>query len=224
MSKKHYLQKTCPTGSTLYYSLLYQSSEKREAMILIEAFYQAIISIIKISELSVAQAKLQWWREEINRMFVQQGEHPISKSLQTHLKTFNLSKNYFLEITNGVLHYLANTPSHDDQSAYQFYCQTAGSRELLKASMIEKINPSQIKVIYQSTAGISIIEDFQLAKQLFKKPLDSAEKFLQNKHLPQPLCIRADIALAILRKMRKHQGKSVDILPLRKLFIAWKNK
>lgn len=224
MSKKHYLEQTCPTGSTLYYSLLYQPNEKREAMILIEAFYEAIVSIIKISELSVAQAKLQWWHEEINRMFLQQAEHPISKSLQPYMKMFSLNKNYFLAIINGVLDYLANTPSQDDQAAYLFYCQTAGSRELLKTSMIEKINPSQIKSIYQSTAGISIIEDFQLAKQLFKKPLDNAEKFLENENLPQPLCIRADIALAILRKMRKHQGKSVDILPLKKLFIAWKNK
>lgn len=214
MSKQHYLQQTCPTGSTLYYTLLYQSGSQREAMILIEAFYQAILNIIhKVSEPSIAQAKLQWWREEINRMHQEKANHPITKTLQTHTKRFKLAQSQFIEIIDGVFDYIQNPAFETEQSLYTFYCRTAGSKELLKIGVIKKIKPEIIKPIYKASAGIAMVENPSLSAQILEK----AKIYLAEKSIPQPLRIHAAISSAILKKQ-------ADILPLRKLFIAWKNK
>jgi hypothetical protein len=225
-SADYYLQQICPAGSTLYYSLLYQPDQARETMILIEAFYQAIYQIIyKVSEPAIAKVKLQWWHEEVSRMFSQTANHPITKRLQAHTQTFNLNQGYFSEIINGVTDYLNNPALDNNQAAYTFYCRTAGSRELLKASILKKITPELIKPIYQAASGIAIAEDFSFATKALNQPLTLADKYLaSHAQLPQTLRIRTDISLAILKKVCKNKPKQTDIWPIKKLLIAWKNK
>ena len=46
--------------------------------------------------------KLNWWRDEIDRLFKDEPQHPVSKALYPFIEHFNLSKNYFIEIIDGM--------------------------------------------------------------------------------------------------------------------------
>jgi phytoene synthase len=77
-----YREQTAPRGSALYYSLLFTPKEKRDAIIALHAFSNELAKITEQNtEKTILQAKLQWWRQEWQRMAEGKAQHPIAKTL-----------------------------------------------------------------------------------------------------------------------------------------------
>lgn len=95
--------KALKTGSNLYYSLLYLPEKQRHAATAIHAFCcEARDIVTHCTEPAIAHSKLDWWRNEIDRCFKGQAQHPVSKALQTPLQTWNLPREYFYEILDAI--------------------------------------------------------------------------------------------------------------------------
>ena len=61
-------------GSTLYYALLKVDSTKRDQMIDLLALCKTLAGTLHdVSEVTVAEKKLHWWHEEIERLHGQSG-------------------------------------------------------------------------------------------------------------------------------------------------------
>ena len=120
MTPDEYCQdKTAKSGSSFYYSFLFLPAQQRQAIIALYAFCREVDDTVdEVVEPEIARQKLQWWREEIQQTFQNKATHPVGKSLQTALKSFDLHEEYFMEIIDGMEMDL-------DQTAYLEFKQLA---------------------------------------------------------------------------------------------------
>jgi len=96
-------QKTAKSGSSFYYSFLFLTPEKRQAITALYTFCREADDIVDdCTDPAIAESKLDWWREEINRLYSNKPDHPVSLALSDALKSFNLHKEYFDEIIDGM--------------------------------------------------------------------------------------------------------------------------
>jgi len=104
MTPDQYCQeKTAKSGSSFYYSFLFLAEQKRKAIMALYAFCREVDDVVdEIHEEQVARAKLNWWREEIQRLFHGQPQHPVTLALKPQLENFSFDEKYFLEIIDGM--------------------------------------------------------------------------------------------------------------------------
>ena len=102
-------QKVSKSGSSFYYSFLYLPTEKKQAITALYAFCREVDDIVdECSEKHIAELKLAWWQQEIERLFAGSPQHPITQALLPHTLKYHLPKMYFYEILEGMqmdLHY-----------------------------------------------------------------------------------------------------------------------
>ena len=104
MTPDEYCQdKAAKSGSSFYYSFRFLPALQRQAIIALYAFCREVDDTVdEISDADVARAKLEWWREEVQRTFKKEATHPVGKALETALEHFDLHEEYFLEIIDGM--------------------------------------------------------------------------------------------------------------------------
>lgn len=104
MTPDQYCQdKAAKSGSSFYYSFLFLPEQKRKAIMALYAFCREVDDVVdETHEEQVARMKLNWWREEIQRLFHGQPQHPVTLALKPQLEHFNLAENYFYDIIDGM--------------------------------------------------------------------------------------------------------------------------
>lgn len=128
MTPQQYCQeKTVKSGSSFYYSFIFLPQQKRDAITALYAFCREVDNIVdECADLHVAQAKLNWWRSEIDRLYQDKPQHPISKALLKPVKTYNLAAEHFIEIIDGMEMDL-NFNRYEDFKQLQLYCYRVAS-------------------------------------------------------------------------------------------------
>jgi len=128
MTPDEYCQdKAAKSGSSFYYSFRFLPQLQRQAIIALYAFCREVDDTVdEISDAGIARAKLEWWREEIQRTFKNEATHPVGKALQTALLHFDLHKEYFLEIIDGMEMDLDQF-TYPDFTQLALYCHRAAS-------------------------------------------------------------------------------------------------
>ncbi len=77
---------TIREGSSLHYSLLWIDAESRQRFVTRLTLIQAISSTLNdVTESSIAQKKIHWWHEELERMATGAARHPATQACQTQL-------------------------------------------------------------------------------------------------------------------------------------------
>ena len=104
MTPNEYCQnKAAQSGSSFYYSFLFLPAEQKQAIMALYAFCREVDDVVdECTDVGVARIKLQWWRDEIARMFNGQPQHPVAQALATTIARFNLPQEHFLEIIDGM--------------------------------------------------------------------------------------------------------------------------
>ena len=104
MTPDQYCQdKTLKSGSSFYYSFLFLPEQQRRAMHALYAFCREVDDVVdECSDPTLARIKLQWWRDEVERSYAQQAQHPVGQALQALLSQFDLAREYFLEVIDGM--------------------------------------------------------------------------------------------------------------------------
>lgn len=128
MTPDEYCQdKAAKSGSSFYYSFRFLPPLQRQAIIALYAFCREVDDTVdEISDLGVARAKLDWWREEIHATFQKKATHPVGQSLQTALQNFDLHEEYFMEIIDGMAMDLEQF-SYPEFKQLALYCHRAAS-------------------------------------------------------------------------------------------------
>jgi phytoene synthase len=120
-------QKAAKSGSSFYYSFRFLPAMQRQAIIALYAFCREVDDTVdEISETEIARAKLEWWREEIQRTFKGEATHPVGKALQIALANFDLHEEYFMEIIDGMAMDLDQF-SYPEFKHLALYCHRAAS-------------------------------------------------------------------------------------------------
>tara|TARA_R110000868_G_scaffold411409_2_gene703790 strand:+ start:23709 stop:24344 length:636 start_codon:yes stop_codon:yes gene_type:complete len=103
MDPIHYCrQQVAPLGSAIDYSVRYLNDDKANAVIALYAFQHAMHDIkAKCTDLSIADAKLTWWRNEIDLVYTGKPNHPVAQALNDIVTAFSLHQQRFDNIINA---------------------------------------------------------------------------------------------------------------------------
>jgi 15-cis-phytoene synthase len=128
MSPDEYCQqKAARSGSSFYYAFRFLDPQRRRAIIALYAFCREVDDVVdECREPAVAHTKLDWWRQEIGLLFEGRSRHPITQALAPHVETFDLSKEYFEEIIDGMQMDL-DYDAYPDFATLSLYCYRAAS-------------------------------------------------------------------------------------------------
>lgn len=99
-----YIEKIAARGSSLYYSLLFSPNSQKQALKPLYALFHEINRVSEIfREESIAQLKLNWWKNEIINLYAEKPNHPLSKALLPVIREWHLPLQLFLEYIEGQL-------------------------------------------------------------------------------------------------------------------------
>jgi len=183
MSPEDYCQqRAIKSGSTLYYSFLFLPSGQRLAVTALYAFYRELHDIVdKVINESVANNKLSWWRKEIVSMLYEDASHPVTQSLQLHLKTFQLDISDLSKIIDG-LEIKLNQNMYLDYSSLKQNCSDMNLVNMLSAKIFGFKNAETLRFAekvgfaFQLTNIIRFIGEDSRRGRIYI-PADELQKF-----------------------------------------------
>lgn len=119
--------KTAQSGSSFTVSFVFLSKDKRNAMTALYAFCREVDDVVdECTDFDVAQTKLNWWKSEIQNLYDDKPQHPVGFALQPVIKQFDLAKEHFLEIIDGMEMDLKFN-RYEDFKQLQLYCYRVAS-------------------------------------------------------------------------------------------------
>ena len=158
MNPHDYCQdKAAKSGSSFYYSFMFLPPERRQAITALYAFCREVDDVVdECHDLSLAQTKLEWWRQEVGRVYAGTPTHPVGHALKDVIKGFRLPQEQLLEIIDGMAMDLSQT-RYLDFKGLQLYCYRVASVVGLLAAEIFG---------YQDRQTLKYAHDLGLAFQL----------------------------------------------------------
>ncbi len=128
MNPHDYCQdKAAQSGSSFYYSFMFLPAERRRAITALYAFCREVDDVVdECHDPALAQSTLEWWRQEVDRIYAGTPTHPVGQALQDVLGRFRLPREQLLEIIDGMAMDLAQT-RYADFKALQLYCYRVAS-------------------------------------------------------------------------------------------------
>jgi phytoene synthase len=139
-------QKAAQSGSSFTVSFIFLPKSQRDAMTALYAFCREVDDVVDEStDYTVAQAKLNWWKSEVQNLYTNTPQHPVTKALQPFIQQFNLAQEHFLEIIDGMEMDLKFN-RYEDFKQLQLYCyRVASVVGLLSASIFGFKNRKTLK-------------------------------------------------------------------------------
>ena len=176
-------QKTAKSGSSFYYSFMFLSKQRRDAITALYAFCREVDDIAdECTDLHIAQVKLSWWRSEIENLYQKKPIHPVSKALLIPIETYHLDAEHFNEIIDGMEMDL-NFNRYEDFKQLQLYCyRVASVVGLLSAQIFGFNNRKTLKfahdlgMAFQLTNIIRDVGEDARRNRIYL-PLDELAKF-----------------------------------------------
>lgn len=113
--------KVAAPGSAVYYALRFAPPDQHDALLALHAMHAEITEIPdEVSEAAVGEVKLNWWREEIERLFAGSPRHPASQALAPAVQNHGLEADDLREMIEGAAMDLAygSYPSFRELSVY----------------------------------------------------------------------------------------------------------
>lgn len=148
-------QKAANSGSSFYYSFIFLPTDKRQAITALYAFCREVDDVVdECTDPVIAESKLLWWRQEVDRIYQGTAEHPVGKSLQISLQKFALHKEYFNEIIDGMFMDLS-IAEYQTFDELKLYChRAAGVVGLLAAEIFGNTHRDTLK--FAETLGTAL--------------------------------------------------------------------
>ena len=137
MNPEQYCQdKAARSGSSFYYSFLFLPPERRAAITALYAFCREVDDVVDETEdVQIAATKLAWWRNELDRLYAGEPQHPVTKALLPAIRRYNLPREYLEEVIDGMEMDLTQT-RYLDFKGLSLYCyRVAGVVGLMAAEI-----------------------------------------------------------------------------------------
>jgi phytoene synthase len=126
--------KAASPGSALHYSLLSLTSDRRRALTALHAFRRETMQVVvECRDPQIAQAKLDWWRQELERLYAGQPQHPVTRALEAHVEPYRLAQEHFIELIDGLQMDL-DYDAYPGFAQLSLYCHRVGSAPTLLAA------------------------------------------------------------------------------------------
>ncbi|MCB1916229.1 MAG: presqualene diphosphate synthase HpnD [Rhodocyclaceae bacterium] len=128
MDPHQYCQdKAAASGSSFYYSFLFLPPHRRRAITALYAFCREVDDVVdECHDPSIAQNKLDWWRDEVGQIADGSPRHPVGQALAEVAHDFDLPGEQLLEIIDGMQMDLVQA-RYADFRGLQLYCYRVAS-------------------------------------------------------------------------------------------------
>ena len=144
MNPDRYCQeRVAKSGSSFYYSFLFLPPPRRRAFMALYAFCREVDDVVdEIADPGIARQKLAWWRGEVAAIFAGHPAHPVGRALQPVIAAFNLPREHFEAIIDGMQMDL-DWNRYPDFATLETYChRVAGVVGLLSAEIFGYRDPA----------------------------------------------------------------------------------
>lgn len=184
MTPEQYCQdKATRSGSSFYYSFLFLPPGQRRAITALYAFCREVDDIVDAQlEPAIARAKLAWWRDEIGRLFEGQPQHPVARALAAPIAAYNLPREHFIEIVDGMEMDL-DYDSYPSFKELSLYCHRVASMVGIMSAEIfgyrDRRTPRyahQLGTAFQLTNILRDVREDAMRGRLYI-PLDELKRF-----------------------------------------------
>lgn len=191
-------QKTRQSGSSFYYSFFFLPAARRRAITALYAFCREVDDIVdECRDPLAAQQALNGWRDEIDRLYQGVPEHPVGLALLPVIARFDLVREHFLEIIDGMemdLHH----QGFENFSQLSLYCYRVASVVGLMAAEIFG---------YKDRQTLKYAHDLGMAFQLTNILRDVGEDARRGRcYLPADEMAEAGVTLEQLQQGQWHEG------------------
>lgn len=95
-------QLTRASNSNFFYAFLTLGRPRRDAIFAVYAFCRAVDNVVDEAEPRLAAARLDDWRREIEAAFGGEPQRPLTRQLAQVARQFELPKQFFLQVIEGV--------------------------------------------------------------------------------------------------------------------------
>ena len=176
-------EKVKESKSNFTWTFYFISKNRRDALVSLYAFCREIDDIVDNTiDLEVATAKINWWKNEINRLFHETPQHPVTKSLLKFIGTYELNEAYFIEMLDGMEMDLKFN-RYESFKQLQLYCyRVAGVVGILCVKILGFKNQTTLKFAHDLGIALqltNIIRDVgeDARKNRIYIPLDELHQF-----------------------------------------------
>ncbi len=183
-------ERAAAAGSSFYYAFLFLPPARRAAITAFYAFCREIDDIVdEVHDPHVAQAKLNWWRQQVALAFAPQGrpQHPALQALQPHIPVYGLTPEPLLQVIDGCEMDLHQS-RYLDFAALQRYCHlVAGVVGEVSARIFGQSDPDttayahRLGLALQLTNIIRDVGEDALRGRLYL-PIDELQRFDVRAH------------------------------------------
>ncbi|TAG78090.1 MAG: squalene synthase HpnD [Burkholderiales bacterium] len=189
--------KASQSGSSFYYAFRFLPPEKRAAITAFYAFCREADDLVdEVSDTNVARTKLLFWRKEIDALYANAPQHPVTKALQRHVVPMRLPQQAFHTVLDGMQQDLEKT-RYLDFNELKLYCyQAAGVVGEVSARIFGIDSPENPKTLeYARTMGEAL--------QLMNIIRDVGEDARRGRiYLPSDDLVRFNVSVADILQSR----------------------
>jgi phytoene synthase len=215
-------QKAASSGSSFYASFRFLPELQRRAITALYAFCREVDDVVdECSEPQLALQTLNWWRDEVARLYQRKATHPVTQALQALLDDFNLAEEYLLEIIDGMEMDL-HQHSYADFTALSLYCyRVASVVGLLSAEIFGYRNRNTLKYAHDLGMAFQLTNILRDVREDAERgrcyiPQDELQKFeISQQDLTQPVTSDAMQQLFTMQaeRARDFYRKAIGQLP-----------
>jgi len=187
-------QKAAQSGSSFYYSFLFLPPLKRQAITALYAFCREVDDIVdEDKERHIARIKLDWWRQEIRRLYSGEAQHPITKTLSASTDVALLPQQLFLDLIDGMEMDL-DISRYPGFRELELYCYRAASTVGLLTTHI---------IGYQSPDTLQFARELGMTLQLINIIRDVGEDVRRQRiYLPTDELARFNVEIKDLQQAK----------------------
>ena len=156
MSPQDYCkQKTKESNSSFLFAFMFLNQKKRNALTALYAFCREVDDIAdEYKEYDIRKSKLDCWRSEIDCLYNNNPQHPVTIALKPYISDYELDKAYFIEIIDGMEMDL-NLNRYESFKQLQLYCyRVASTVGILSAQIFGYKDSKTLK--YAHNLGIAL--------------------------------------------------------------------
>ena len=210
---------TLTPGSSLYYALLFLKSDVKTGLTPLIAFVKTIYQItMDYREPDIAKTKLQWWQQEITRLYQTKPSHPISQALLPIVTKYKIPQQLFLEYLDGAILKI-NTDHFCTQKDIALFSYREFGVMLTAMCYVIQDNPSKLtQAIHHFAYSLTLIDFIIHAKKYHAHgkrifPLDALDSDRDEVLLFSDYVVLAkvqyDKAIHVLTKADKKQLRAL---------------
>ncbi len=159
-------EKAAPAGSNLYYATLFHTPQQRRNLHALFALQQELSdTVAECQDPDVASIKLQWWAEEISRLYAGQARHPVCLEMQALLPELNLEQSTLLRLVSILVEEIR--PAQQDSLQLMIAHNSRGQGSAWRlAVLINGYSDSQVLESVATLGGLYYcLEFFQSARR-----------------------------------------------------------